>query len=360
MRLRELVGHERPAALLQGSLLSGRIANAYLFVGEEGIGKAAAALAFGRALVCETPEVRPEAGVYEACGTCPTCVLTAAGNHPHLRTIAPDGERIKIDQMRELRHDVSLTAFGGTRRVYLVRNAEAMTEESANCILKTLEEPPPGVTLVLVTESPSQLLPTILSRCQLVRFRPASVAAVEAYLRERQVVPEPHAHFIASLSGGRTGWALRAARHPAILEVRERLLALLAHLPEADPVFAFRAAEELCALARDLTADAEAEAGAEEASAPAPEDRQIRAAAEALLDMARTWFRDLLVLKLAKEAPVVNGDHRAGLETAAARYPLARIHQALEALSQTRHYLARNANVALTLEVMMARLLISD
>jgi len=255
MRMGELVGHSRPTALLQGSLLSGRISNAYLFVGEEGIGKAQAALALGRALVCDHPDARPDHGIYEACGRCPACILSAAGNNPSLRVIAPEGERIKIDQMRELRHDVSLTAFGGGRRAYVVRRAEAMTEESANCILKTLEEPPPGVTLILVTESPSQLLPTILSRCQIVRFRPATPGAVEALLVEKYDVPPHHARFIASISGGRVGWAVRAAQHPAILTVRERLLHLLERLPDAEPVLLFRAAEEVRALAGELAAD---------------------------------------------------------------------------------------------------------
>ncbi|HOJ21299.1 MAG TPA: DNA polymerase III subunit delta' [Armatimonadota bacterium] len=361
MRMEELVGHRRPTALLQRSLLNGRVSNAYLFVGEEGIGKTLAAIAFGRALVCENPDARPEHGIYEACGHCRSCLLSAAGNHPDLRVIAPEGERIRIDQMRDLRHEVSLTAFGGARRAYIIQHAEAMTEESANCILKTLEEPPPGVTLILVTESLSQLLPTILSRCQIVRFRPAAPGAIEALLVERHHVPAAHARFIASISGGRAGWAVRAAQQPAILDVRERLMHLLARLPEADPVFVFRAAEEIRDMAVAL-ADAgtpEPSAGeAVSASGASSEDRQIRANADAVLDIARAWFRDLLVLKMASEMPLINVDRRGELETAAERTPLPRIHKALDALSHTRYYLARNANVSLALEVMMARLVV--
>lgn len=355
MRMDEMVGQERPAALLQRSLLSGRLSNAYLFTGEEGIGKASMALAFAQALVCETPDADAARGRYEACGRCPACVLSAAGNNPNLRVIEREGEYIKIDQMRELRHDVSLTAFAGARRAYVLLGAEAMTEESANCILKTLEEPPPGVTLLLVTHVPSQLLPTIISRCQLVRFRPAPVAAVEELLLERCAL-EPHqARFIASFSGGRAGWALQAARQPAILTVRERLLDLLARLPESDSVFAFRAAEEFRALARELAQEGDAGAASEAGGASA-EDRMVRAHAATLLDVARSWFRDLLVLKLARDVPLINADRRGELGTAAAGQAAGRIEDALSAVARTRRYLARNANVALALEVMMARL----
>ncbi|MBI3944501.1 MAG: DNA polymerase III subunit delta' [Armatimonadetes bacterium] len=357
MRMGELVGHERPAALLQGSLRSGRVSNAYLFVGEEGIGKTALALAFARALLCESPEAPPDRGICEACGTCPACHLTALGNHPHLRVIAPDGERIKIEQMRDLRHDVALTAFGGARRAYIILAAQAMTEESANCILKTLEEPPPGVTLILVTESLSQLLPTIVSRCQLLRLRPALPAAVEALLVERHGVAPHHARFIADFSGGRAGWAVRAARRPAILEVRERLLHLLVRLPDAQSVEVFRAAEEVRALAGELGAEAEEAASPDGAPGGASsEDRMVRAQAGALLDIARSWFRDLLVLKLARTRDLINTDRRSELAALAPRYPVAGLLEALDAVVRTRRYLSRSANVSLALEALMSRL----
>ena len=364
MRMADLIGHEQPVALLQRSLIGGRVSNAYLFVGEQGIGKAAAAAAFARALVCETPDVDAERDVYEACGRCSACGLAAAGNHPHLRTIAPDGEHIKIDQMRELRHDVALTAFGGARRAYVLMDAEAMTEESANCILKTLEEPPAGVTLILVTPSPSNLLPTIISRCQMVRFRPAPVPAVEQLLVECYAVPGHHARFIAGFSGGRVGWAIQAAQHPGLLGVRGRRLHQLEGLPDAPPGLGLRAAEEVRLLARELAteggSDSETAGAAPEPTGASAIDRQVRAHADTLLDMARSWFRDLLVLKRAEDLPLVNADRRGEMATVADHYTVGRIEEALDAISRTRHYLARNANVSLALEVMMSRLVVTE
>ena len=360
MRMEELVGHSRPTALLQKSLLSGRVSNAYLFVGEEGSarrwppspsGAPSSARTRTRARTWDLRGVRALRGVPSQRGWQPS----RSARH------CSRGRAHPIDQMRDLRHEVSLTAFGGARRAYVIQQAEAMTEESANCILKTLEEPPPGVTLILVTGNLSRLLPTILSRCQIVRFRPAAPGAIEALLVERHHVPAAHARFIASISGGRAGWAVRAAQRPAILDVRERLMHLLARLPEAEPVFVFRAAEEIRDMAVAL-ADAETPeppAGeAVPASGASSEDRQIRANADAILDIARAWFRDLLVLKVANEVPLINVDRRAELEAAAERTPLPRIHEALDALSHARYYLARNANVSLALNVMMARLVV--
>lgn len=358
MRMRELVGHERPAALLQRSLVSGRVSNAYLFVGEEGIGKRTLALAFAQALVCERPEVQAERGVYEACEHCASCRLSAAGHHPHLRVIAPEGEHIKIEQMRDLRHDASLTAFGGTRRAYVLLNAQAMTEEAANCILKTLEEPPPGVTLILVTENASGLLPTIVSRCQLLRLWPAPPQKVEALLVERYEVPPHHARFIATLSRGRVGWAVRAVRQSAILDVRERLLHLLAHLPQAQPVEVFRAAEEVRTLASELqTNSEESGAFAPDLGSTRSEDQKIRSQVNTLLEIVRSWVRDLLVMRRVPSCELINTDRRSELSALAPRYTVYSLLEALDAVGRTRFALSRGANVALALEVLMARLM---
>ncbi|MDH7568863.1 MAG: DNA polymerase III subunit delta' [Armatimonadota bacterium] len=357
MRMGELVGHERPAALLQRSLVGGHVANAYLFTGEEGLGKTTMALAFGRALVCDAPEVQPHEGVYEACGRCRSCYLSLQGNHPHLRLIAPLGEHIRIDQMRDLRHDVSLTSFAPGRRAYVVTQAQAMTEESANCILKTLEEPPPGVTLILVSESPAQLLPTITSRCLLVRFRPAPAPAVEELLRHTHGVPAEQAHLLALLSGGRPGWAVRAAGNPAILQVRTQLLSLLQRLPDAEPVEVFRIAEELRLLARELAPEDASDATAPSPGAASNADRLARAQYGPLLDLIRSWFRDLLVLKLARAVPLMNNDCAAELAHAASRYSVRRVLDALSAAGRTRFYLSRNANAAMALEVLAAGML---
>jgi DNA polymerase-3 subunit delta' len=178
-------GHDEIVERFRGTLAAGRLASTYLFVGPEGVGKRKFALKLAQALLCTESD---EASL-EPCGRCSSCLMCQSLNHPDLHVVQrrPDSKQLKIEQFvgdREHRgqeglcHDIALRPMVGRRRVAIIDDADWLTSESANCLLKTLEEPPPDAVIILIGTSRSRQLPTILSRAQLVRFNSLSAETV--------------------------------------------------------------------------------------------------------------------------------------------------------------------------------------
>ncbi len=188
MALDALAAQPRAAALLRRALAGGRVAHAYAFVGPPGTGRTTAALAFAAALLCERG----------GCGRCRTCALAAAGQHPDLHVVAPtppDGNprgprAIRIGAIREIERRAWLRPALAARKVFVLDDADRMTDDAPQAFLKTLEEPPPRTVIVLVLARSRAVPVTILSRCQVVRFQPppgappADPAEALAWLRE--------------------------------------------------------------------------------------------------------------------------------------------------------------------------------
>ncbi len=200
-------GHDAARDQLRAAFVAGRLAHGFLFVGPAGVGKHAFATEFTKALLCE----RPPAPL-TACDLCPACKQVAAGSHPDLFTVrTPDDKHeLPVEVMRNFCIGLGRKATRGGRKVGLVETADELNEESANCFLKTLEEPPAGTVLVLLGESADAQLPTIRSRCQTVRFRPLADADVRAVLLDHGVDPGRVSQLVA-LAGGRPGQAVALA-----------------------------------------------------------------------------------------------------------------------------------------------------
>lgn len=179
--LDDIQGQQGPVSLLRRQLASGRLAHAYLFTGQEGSGKTTTALAFAKALVC------PEGGV--GCGTCSSCRRADEGFHPDIHFIEREEETadIKVEQIRTLLNELSLTPFEATRKIAVVDNAERLNPAASNAFLKTLEEPSAGTILILVAASKWDLLDTVVSRCRTVRFRALPDDVVRGILISRGV-----------------------------------------------------------------------------------------------------------------------------------------------------------------------------
>ena len=231
MSFSSIIGHERQIDILKRALANGSVAHAYLFSGEEGVGKRMTALAVGAALNCAEPG--PDGG----CGACPSCRKAAAGSHPDITVLMPESEdeqrlallskkdaekasdRIKIEQVRVAQERLSLKAYEGSRKVLIVDRADAMTEEAMNAFLKTLEEPPGESLIVLITARPQALLATNRSRCQEVKFQPLPRRRIAAKLRDQRGLDEADAWFLAALCQGSIG---RALEMDAAAERQER------------------------------------------------------------------------------------------------------------------------------------------
>ncbi|MGQ0605035.1 MAG: DNA polymerase III subunit delta' [Anaerolineales bacterium] len=346
-----LIGHEWVVELLQRDLAHDRVRHTYLFTGPEGVGKRTLAAEFARALLCQQSlsEATP-------CGQCRHCTLVAKGSHPDLFTIAPilsgkrvRTEKIKIEPVRQLIYDLILKPVEAKRRVARLLNFDAANEQTQNALLKTLEEPPNNVVLLLTAESTEALLPTIVSRCEVIALRPLSLGTVRDALITQWMVAAEQADLLAHLSGGRLGWAARMAQDGEALEERTQKLNDLRALLRASRVERFAYAEKL---ARENTLDRVQDTLAlwqsfwrdvllmtVGAAAPQSGERETRGVSQAQAPLA--------------PAPLANPDRSEDIHALARTLTPQDSHHALTALRETSELLERNINARLALEVLL-------
>lgn len=240
-----LLGQSSAWSQLRGTVAAGRLPHAYLFAGPHGVGKRRTAIALAQCLLCE---VRPENELW-ACGSCPGCRQVLARTHPDLLTIGkPTGKaslpiKLLIGENESrgkegLCHDLSLRPMAGGRRMAVIDDAETMDAPAANALLKTLEEPPPHSVLILLAPSADSLLPTIRSRCQIVRFKPLEDEIVAQLLLEQGLTEDAgEAAEVAALSHGSLDLATQLLE-PTIREHRQVLFDGLSSHPFAAPQLA--------------------------------------------------------------------------------------------------------------------------
>ena len=192
-------GHARPVNILKQALANKTLAHAYLFSGEKGIGKKMTAFALAAAANCDA--AGPEGG----CGVCQSCKKVDLRVHPDVYLLAPDGDDIKIDQIRRVQDHLALKPFEGIKKVLIVDGAESMNSASSNAFLKTLEEPPGDALIILITALPQSLLATIRSRCQEIRFHPLPRHLLARALMAERGLSQEDAWFLAALAQGSMG-----------------------------------------------------------------------------------------------------------------------------------------------------------
>ena len=324
---RRILGQERALNYLKTALKVGRLAHAYLFLGPEGVGKATTAKALAAALNCEA--ALPDG---DACGACPSCVRLAAGTHPDYLEIRPTSEgrqpQIKIGQIREFRKLTAYPPVTGGWRVTLIKPAEALNDEAANALLKTLEEPPPQHLLVLTAGVEADLFPTIVSRCQKLAFAPLPAALVAQEL-VRQGLPQSQAVLLAALSGGSLGRAL-ALDPDELLRQRDRVLADLDE-------FAAGTAGAILDWAQRVAKNV--------------------AEADTFLLMAQLWYRDLLLLHSGgPPALLAHQDRLSDLEREGREGAPQAWFAHFAALGAAQRHLSANLNPELTLDILGFRL----
>lgn len=321
----DVIGHEWAVSHLQRSLLHGRARHAYLFAGPSAIGKTTLARAFASRLNClhEDESARP-------CGECRACQKMASGNHPDLALVEAEevGGTLKIEQVRDLMHMLSLRPYEGRYRVGILRRFHEARPQAADALLKTLEEPPPYVVLLLTAENVNLLPKTILSRCQPLRMRPVPVSQVAAALETRWGAEPDRAELLAQLSGGRMGWAVRALTDDEALTFRDLALDDLEHVLGENRVGRFERAQTLANPKRKS---------------------ELR---ETLVLWQSFWRDVILVLSESRVAPV-NKDRRALLNRLARELSLEDAQAALKATRDCLKDVGSNVNNRLAVEVML-------
>jgi len=329
-----LIGHEWAVDMLKKHVANGTTRHAYLFAGPPGLGRRTLALRFAQALNCQTPV---EAGI--PCGECRNCRQIAAMQHADLSVIeptikdpdnskglipAPNGE-IRIQQIRELQKTINLKPYQSRYRVLIFLRFHQASVEASNALLKTLEEAPSYAVLILTADNPEQLLPTIVSRCEVLRLRSVGIAEVQKALESRGV-ESSRAKLIAHISGGRFGYALQLIENGSLLEKREERLNDLQGLISASRVEKFVYADKL--------------------------SRDKEAMRQAILIWLSYW-RDVMLRSVQAETPLVNVDRNVEIEDLAGRLDLSAARTVVSGLEDVLEKMERNVNSRLLAEVLL-------
>jgi len=322
MSFKDILGHQRPITLLQRSIRNEKVVNSYLFLGSEGIGKKLVALQFAKAINCLGKEAETE----DACDHCVSCKKIDHGFHPDLLLIEPEGQNIRVDQVRRLQRDLAYRPYEGRRRICILTAADRMAPNMSNILLKTLEEPPLHTVIVLLANNSRWILPTILSRCQLVRFNPLPSALVSKWLSEEKGLDEEEAHLLASLSEGSPGKAQEIQEEIRQIR-REKLLKEWIGSKSLSP-------ETI---------------GGWVGSLPSERENLLL-----ILEVAKTLLRDLVFLKILKrEAGLIHTDLLPLMKSIATNWSLSSLFNRMEILNRTALAVKANANTGLALEAMM-------
>lgn len=358
----DIIGQEPAIRFLGAVIARGTASHAYLFLGPAGAGKTVAGLRFAAALCCEK----------DGCGECLSCAKAGRGTHPDIQMISPAGAFITVDQVREVNRSLNLRPHESRARVFVFPDAESFNAESANAFLKSLEEPPSFVYFVLLARREERVLPTIVSRCQTVRFGPVPAEEIEAHLLEHCRVRPAEAKAYARVSAGNLNLAVRLCQDSDLAARRGSYLQIAENLSRGSwEGGAARMAAEIMAAAMEAAQGPPGEAAGEEivpegfSSAPKKrreEDAKRRTQAAQrrelafALDVLESWFRDMMAMAAGAGEAVLNKDYELELEDQALPSKLDGYRRALEATRAARAKLGYNIDVELALQAMFHRL----
>ena len=321
MKFQDIIGQEQMTGHLQNAIRMGKVSHAYIIQGEAGSGKKMLADIFATTLQCE------EGGI-EPCGHCQSCKQALSGNHPDIRHVTHEKATIGVDDIRlQLNNDIMVKPYSRPYKVYIIDEAEKMTEQAQNAMLKTIEEPPEYAVILLLTVNAKLLLPTILSRCILLNVRPVARGAITKLLSERHGIAKYMAEIAADFADGIPGRAIAYAQSGEFVEQKDEVLKVLKRLDGMPADELYKKVKEWAGRKQDL-----------------PD----------VLSLMNLWYRDVLVMKSTNGTgrPVFR-EEEAELRRQAEQKSFRKIEENIEAIEEMQTRMDANVNTEVALEVLM-------
>ena len=321
MKFQDVIGQEQITGHLQNAIRMGKISHAYIIQGEAGSGKKMLADIFATTLQCE------EGGI-EPCGHCQSCKQALSGNHPDIRHLIHEKATIGVDDIRlQLNNDIMVKPYSRPYKVYIIDEAEKMTEQAQNAMLKTIEEPPEYAIILLLTVNAKLLLPTILSRCILLNVRPVARGAITKLLTERHGIAKYMAEVAADFADGVPGRAIAYAQSGEFVEQKDEVLKVLRRLSSMPADELYKKVKDWAGRKQEL-----------------PE----------VLQLMNLWYRDVLVMKSTGGAgrPVFKEEENE-LRRQAEQLSFRKIEENMEAIDEMQARMNANVNTEVALEVLM-------
>ncbi|NLC04709.1 MAG: DNA polymerase III subunit delta' [Tissierellia bacterium] len=319
MDYKNIIGHKRAIEALKNSVKNNTVSHSYLFQGEEGLGKKMVAYVFAKTLLCKE-------GKEEPCNRCVSCVKFDSENHPDFFLIQPDKGLIRKGQIEELVKNVGILPFESKRKVFIIDDSHKMNLEGKNTLLKTLEEPPSYVTIILISSSINNLLPTILSRCQSVKFYPVSSLAIEDYLTRMYSKTVEEASFVSNFTKGSVGKSIFLSTSPQFFQMRDEVVKILDSLIKGDKTKVFSAMGFF---------------------------NENKDNVEEIIDIILYWFRDLLIYKeIGKSHLIINKDKLEYLSSQSFM-DFNLINDIIVKVEETKDNIRKNVNYQLSIETML-------
>ena len=318
---KDVVGHKDILKYISSAVENNRVSHAYILNGERGSGKKMLANLFAMTLLCET-------GDNEPCGKCHSCKQAESGNHPDIiRVTHEKPNSISVDDIRtQVNNTVDIKPYQGPYKVYIIPQADMMTPQAQNAILKTIEEPPSYAVFLLLTENAETLLPTINSRCVMLKLRNIKDTLIKKYLMENLEIPDYKADMCTAFAQGNMGRAIMLANSDHFNEIREEAVQLLKHINEMELNEIVAAVKNISVYKLEITD---------------------------YLDIIMIWYRDVFLYKATKEIDkVVFKDQLQSIKEQARKSSYEGIELILESLEKAKARLKANVNFDLVMELL--------
>ena len=322
----QIIGHEWAIKSFQRHTTLGIQKQAYLITGPENVGRRTLAIRFAQAVNCLQP-----GGDGVPCLVCPACGQIERMVHPDLTIIEPErkGGSLKVEQVRDLQYGLHLAPTSAKFRIALLFDFEAATDSAANALLKTLEEPPGNVIILITAESAESLLPTIVSRCEVIRLRPVPADILNMGIQSLWLIPPDEANLLTNISDGRPGYCFRLHQNPELLVQRNEWINNLIELLSSERISRFEYAEGL-AKNRDQ-----------------------------MMPLLKTWlgfWRDVMVRSRNSKSPIANIDYQDIIDYLVMGMDEDKIFQIVLSMDKIFYHLDHNVNPRLALEDLMLTL----